>query len=104
MGVGVSANPRGARRMDRGQHAVAFSDGEEPGEVTAHIAAVMAAHGWVRHDVATARDQGKIAHWTLAFRGRPPANAFAFTTPAHSHQWFITANWTPSGTRAGGCP
>ena len=83
---------------------IAFSDTAPSGQVIAGIDAAMTKRHWVRNDVRTAPNQGKIAHWTLHLDGRPSADAFAFATPAHSHEWAITATWTPPGNRADGCP
>ncbi|MGP0032611.1 MAG: hypothetical protein ACLPVF_19170 [Acidimicrobiales bacterium] len=83
---------------------VSFEDTRPPGAVIAQVDAGLRRQGWLRHDVATDRQQGRIAHWTRRVPGGPRAGAFAYPVPTGSNHWFMTASWQPPGPVDEGCP
>ena len=90
---------------DPGSHAgwvedrvnVVFRDTAPANTIETTIDSGLQSQGWVRHDIIITRGQGPTAHWSRATRGSRRADAFAFTTPAGSSTWFLTATWQPPG-------
>jgi hypothetical protein len=76
---------------------VGFTDTAPAHTIKATIDSGLQSQGWVRRDIIITPGQGSTAHWSRAIRGGRRADAFAFTTPAGSSTWFLTATWQPPG-------
>lgn len=83
---------------------VTFAD-RAPG---AHIDSLMAQQlqrsGWAPEPMRITKGQGLVPHWVRKVRGSPPIDAFAYSTPAGSTTWHLTASWRPPGPVAQQCP